>query len=143
MFSASPGSEPARGGSSDPSTSTGRSPRRTTHAPDVDPTSTTSTVTATNVLELVAIVLLACVGKMAGAALPARAFGRIVRSALHQAEQAPAARIVDRLPVDVDSRLRALVAAEVPDDDAGHCVYRGRMENRIRHRNGPPASMGA
>jgi hypothetical protein len=67
----------------------------------------------------------------------------IVRSALYQAEQALAARIVDRLPVDVDSRLRALVAAEVPDDDAGHCVYRGRMENRIRHRNGPPASMGA
>jgi hypothetical protein len=68
---------------------------------------------------------------------------RIVRSALHQAEQALAARIVDRLPVDVDSWLRALVAAEVPDDDAGHSVYRGRMENCIRHRNGPPASMGA
>ena len=59
------------------------------------------------------------------------------------AEQALAARIVDRLPFDIDGRLRALVAAEVPDDDAGHCVYRGRMENRIRHRNGPPASMGA
>jgi hypothetical protein len=47
---------------------------------------------------------------------------RIVRSTLHQAEQALAARIVDRLPADVDRRLRALVAAEVPDDDAGHCV---------------------
>lgn len=68
---------------------------------------------------------------------------RIVRSAPHQAEQALTARIVDRLPIDVDNWLRAMVAAEVPDDDAGDCVYRGRMENRLRHRNGPPASMQA
>ena len=44
---------------------------------------------------------------------------RIVRSALHQAEQALTARIVARLPVDVAGRLRALVAVEVPDDDTG------------------------
>jgi Domain of unknown function (DUF4158) len=28
-------------------------------------------------------------------------------------------------------------------DDAGDCVYRGRIENRIRHRNGPPSPMAA
>jgi TnpA family transposase len=44
---------------------------------------------------------------------------RIVRSALHQAEQALTARITARLPVDVAGRLRALVAVDVPDDDAG------------------------
>ena len=44
---------------------------------------------------------------------------RIVRSALHQAEQALTARIVARLPVDVAGRLRALIAVEVPDDDTG------------------------
>ncbi|MGC9668041.1 hypothetical protein ACNTMW_15980 [Planosporangium sp. 12N6] len=44
---------------------------------------------------------------------------RIVRSALHQAEQALTARIVDRLPVDVAGRLRALIAVEAPDDDTG------------------------
>jgi hypothetical protein len=27
--------------------------------------------------------------------------------------------------------------------DAGDCVYRGRIENRIRHRNVPPSPMGA
>jgi hypothetical protein len=27
--------------------------------------------------------------------------------------------------------------------DAGDSVYRGRIENRIRHRNGPPSPMGA
>ncbi|WP_157746125.1 hypothetical protein [Micromonospora purpureochromogenes] len=67
---------------------------------------------------------------------------RIVRSALHRVEQALTVRVVDRLPVDVDSRLRALVAAEVPGDDAGS-VYRGRIQNRIRHRNGPPFLMAA
>jgi hypothetical protein len=54
----------------------------------------------------------------------ARRIDRIVRSALHHAE-------------------KALVAAEMPNDEAGNCVYRGRMENRIRHRNGPPSPMGA
>jgi hypothetical protein len=44
---------------------------------------------------------------------------RIVRSALHQAEQAKTARIVARLPVDVAGRLRALVAVGVRDDDTG------------------------
>jgi Domain of unknown function (DUF4158) len=44
---------------------------------------------------------------------------RIVRSALHQGEQALTARIVGRLPVDVAGRLRALVAAGVPDDASG------------------------
>src|SRR3954469_18946674 len=44
---------------------------------------------------------------------------RIVRSALHQAEQRLTARIVARLPVDVTGRLRALVAVDVPDDDTG------------------------
>ncbi len=44
---------------------------------------------------------------------------RIVRSALHQGEQALTARIVARLPADVAGRLRALVAVEVPDDDTG------------------------
>jgi hypothetical protein len=68
---------------------------------------------------------------------------RIVRFALHEAEQALTARIVDRLPVDVDSRLRTPVAAEVPGDGAGDSVYRGRIQNCIRHRNGPPSLMGA
>lgn len=68
---------------------------------------------------------------------------RVVRSALHQAEQALADRVVDWLPVDGDSRLRALVGAEVPDDDAGYSVYRGRIQNCIRHRNGPPFVIGA
>ncbi|MFY1621568.1 Tn3 family transposase [Micromonospora sp. WMMD735] len=44
---------------------------------------------------------------------------RIVRSALHQAEQALTARIAARLPVDVAGRLRSLVAVDVPDDDTG------------------------
>jgi hypothetical protein len=44
---------------------------------------------------------------------------RIVRSALYQAEQTLTARIVARLPVDVAGRLRALVAADVADDDIG------------------------
>ncbi|MFF0658732.1 DUF4158 domain-containing protein [Micromonospora tulbaghiae] len=44
---------------------------------------------------------------------------RIVRSALHQAEQTLTAQIVARLPVDVADRLRALVAVDVPDDDTG------------------------
>ncbi|MCK9897196.1 DUF4158 domain-containing protein [Frankia sp. AgB32] len=44
---------------------------------------------------------------------------RIVRSALHQAEQALTARIAGRLSVDVAGRLRALVAVDVPDDDSG------------------------
>lgn len=44
---------------------------------------------------------------------------RIVRSALHQAEQTLTARIVARLPVDITGRLRALVAVDVPDDDTG------------------------
>jgi hypothetical protein len=44
---------------------------------------------------------------------------RIVRSALHQAERTLTAWIVGRLPVDAASRLRALVAADVPDDDTG------------------------
>ena len=43
---------------------------------------------------------------------------RIVRSALHQAEQTLTARIVARLPVDVVGRLRGLVAVDVPDDDS-------------------------
>jgi hypothetical protein len=43
---------------------------------------------------------------------------RVVRSALHQAEQALTARIVGRLPVDVAGRLRALVAVDVPDDES-------------------------
>lgn len=70
---------------------------------------------------------------------------RIVRFALHQAEQALTVRIVDRLPVDVDvdSRLQAPVAAEVPGDDAGNAVYRGRIQKCIRHRNGPASPMGA
>ncbi|MFE9658240.1 hypothetical protein [Micromonospora sp. NPDC006431] len=68
---------------------------------------------------------------------------RILRFALHQAEQAWAVRVVDRLPVDVGSQLPALVVAEVPGDDAGHSVYRGGMENFIRHCNGPPFLMGA
>ena len=68
---------------------------------------------------------------------------RIVRFALHRVEQSLTVRVVDRLPVDVDSRLRALVAAEVPGDDAGESVYRGLIQNRIRHRNGPPFLMGA
>jgi hypothetical protein len=43
---------------------------------------------------------------------------RIVRSALHQAEQMLTDRIVGRLlPVDVAGRLRALVAVDVPDSD--------------------------
>lgn len=66
-----------------------------------------------------------------------------MRFALHQAKQALTARIVDRLPIDVDSRLRAPVAAEVPGDDAGDSVYRGRIQKCIRHRNGPPSPMGA
>nr|WP_242606617.1 Tn3 family transposase [Protofrankia symbiont of Coriaria ruscifolia] len=44
---------------------------------------------------------------------------RIVRSALHQAEQALTARIAGRLPADIAGRLRALVAVDVPDDDTG------------------------
>jgi hypothetical protein len=44
---------------------------------------------------------------------------RIVRSAPHQAEQALTARIMARLPVEVAGRLRALIAVDVPDDDAG------------------------
>lgn len=68
---------------------------------------------------------------------------RIVRSALRRVEQALSVRVVDRLLVDVDSRLRALVAAAVPGDDAGDSVYRGRIQNCIRHRNGPPFLMGA
>jgi len=44
---------------------------------------------------------------------------RVVRSALYQAEQMLAARIVGRLSVETAARLRALVAVEVPDDDAG------------------------
>jgi hypothetical protein len=44
---------------------------------------------------------------------------RIVRSALHHAEQALTARIAARLPAGVAGRLRALVEAGVPDDDAG------------------------
>ncbi len=43
---------------------------------------------------------------------------RMVRSALHQGEQALTARIVGRLPAGVVGRLRALVAVEVPDDAA-------------------------
>jgi TnpA family transposase len=43
---------------------------------------------------------------------------RIVRSALHAAEQTLTARIVARLPVDAVGWLRALVSAEVPDDDS-------------------------
>jgi len=42
-----------------------------------------------------------------------------VRSALHQAERTLTARIVGRLLVDAASRLRALIAADVPDDDTG------------------------
>jgi signal transduction histidine kinase len=41
---------------------------------------------------------------------------RIVRSALHQAEQRLTARIVGRLPVAVAGRLRTLVAVDVLDD---------------------------
>jgi hypothetical protein len=44
---------------------------------------------------------------------------RIVRSALHQGEQALTTRLAARLPVDVAARFHALVAVEVPDDDAG------------------------
>jgi Domain of unknown function (DUF4158) len=44
---------------------------------------------------------------------------RTVRSALHHAEQALTARIAARLPADAAARLRALVEAGVPDDDAG------------------------
>lgn len=44
---------------------------------------------------------------------------RIVRSALHQAEQRLTGRIVARLPVDVAGRLHALVAVDVPDEDTG------------------------
>lgn len=44
---------------------------------------------------------------------------RIMRSALRQAEQTLVARIVARLPVEVTDRLRALVAVDVLDDDAG------------------------
>ncbi|MEN3308939.1 MAG: hypothetical protein V7603_5141 [Micromonosporaceae bacterium] len=44
---------------------------------------------------------------------------RIVRAALHQAEQTLTGRIVGRLPVDAGGRLRALVAVDVPDDDTG------------------------
>jgi hypothetical protein len=44
---------------------------------------------------------------------------RIVRSALHQAEQTLTARVAARLPVDVAGRLRGLVAVDVPDDDSG------------------------
>lgn len=44
---------------------------------------------------------------------------RIVRSALHQAEQTLTARVAARLPVDVVGRLRGLVAIDVPDDDSG------------------------
>jgi len=41
---------------------------------------------------------------------------RMVRSALHQAEQALTARIVDRLSAEAAGRLRALVAVDLPDD---------------------------
>ncbi|PWU50732.1 hypothetical protein DLJ46_06305 [Micromonospora globispora] len=68
---------------------------------------------------------------------------RGVRFALHQAEQALTVRVVDRLPVDVDSRLQALVEAEVPGYDAGDSVYRGRIQNCIRHCNGPPSVIKA
>ncbi|PZS35158.1 MAG: hypothetical protein DLM59_03450 [Pseudonocardiales bacterium] len=44
---------------------------------------------------------------------------RIVRSALHQAEQTLTARIVATLPVNVAGRVHSLVAVEVPDDDTG------------------------
>jgi hypothetical protein len=44
---------------------------------------------------------------------------RIVRSALHHAEQRLTARIIGRLPGDVTGRLHALVAIDVPDDDVG------------------------
>jgi TnpA family transposase len=43
---------------------------------------------------------------------------RIVRSALHQAEQTLTLRVVHRLPADVAGRLRALVAVERADEDA-------------------------
>ncbi len=42
---------------------------------------------------------------------------RIVRLALHQGEQALTDRLAARLPADVATRLRALVAVEVPDDE--------------------------
>jgi hypothetical protein len=45
--------------------------------------------------------------------------GRIVRSALHQAEQTLTTRLAARLPAEIAGRLRALVAVGVPDDDAG------------------------
>jgi hypothetical protein len=45
---------------------------------------------------------------------------RIVRSPLHQAEQALTGRVEGRLPADVADRLRALVMVEVPDDDTGN-----------------------
>ncbi len=51
--------------------------------------------------------------------LAAGRIDRVVRSALHQAEQTLTDRIVGRLPVDVAGRLRALVAIDVPDDDTG------------------------
>ncbi|MGC9670925.1 hypothetical protein ACNTMW_30810 [Planosporangium sp. 12N6] len=57
--------------------------------------------------------------------------------------ESDSAQGIDRRRLITWGGLATLVAAEVPDDDAGHSVYRGRMENRIRHRNGPPASMGA
>lgn len=44
---------------------------------------------------------------------------RIVRSALHQAEQMLTARVVSRLPADTAARLRALVSVDVADDDTG------------------------
>jgi hypothetical protein len=43
---------------------------------------------------------------------------RVVRSALHQADQTLTARIVARLPVDAAGRLRALVAVDVPDEES-------------------------
>ena len=44
---------------------------------------------------------------------------RIVRSALHQAEQTLTARLASRLPIEVAGRLRALIAVEVSDDETG------------------------
>jgi hypothetical protein len=43
---------------------------------------------------------------------------RMVRSALYQAQQALTARIVGRPPAEVAGRLRALVAADMPDGAA-------------------------
>jgi hypothetical protein len=50
--------------------------------------------------------------------LAAGRIDRIVRSALHQAEEVLTAQVADRLPAGTAERLRALVAEDVPDGDA-------------------------